>query len=206
MFLHFSHTPSSTGHENHYDAIVDMESIPFHPIVTQATPATQATPVTQAAETTQSAETNQSAETTESTETTEAAKTTPNHPQAKSKHWLPNLPSIPEFEETFEHFDEDLEPKFEPEEEPIPEFEQEKVLEPEFEPKLEPNFEPQFQVPNTPDSTTPEPSMHQLSQILPPQETEFILLPAVCQRKWAKSTINVSAFSNITPEAVDRML
>ena len=91
----------------------------------------------------------------------------PIDPHAKSKHQLPNLPSLPEFEETFEHFDKDLEPKIKPEE-PIPEFEQEKVPEPEFEPKLEPDFEPHFQVPNTPDSTTPEPSMHQLSQILPP--------------------------------------
>ena len=78
-----------------------------------------------------------------------------------------------------EHFDKDLEPKIEPEEEPIPEFEQEKVPEPEFELKLEPDFEPHFQVPNTPNSTTPEPSIHQLSQILPPQETEFIPPPAV---------------------------
>ena len=72
MFLHFSYTPSSTGHENHYDAIVDMESIPFHPIVTQATPATQAT------ETTLSAETTHSAETTQAAKTTEVAETTPN--------------------------------------------------------------------------------------------------------------------------------
>ena len=86
------------------------------------------------------------------------------------------------------------------------EFEQEKVPEPEFEPKLEPDFEPQCQVPNTPDNTTQEPSKHQLSQILPPQETEFIPPPpAVHQRKWVKSTINMSAFSNVTPEAVDRM-
>ena len=131
LFLRFSHKPSGTGHENHYDAIVDMESIPFHPIVTQATPATQASSVTQVAETTQATKT------TEATETTEAGETTPNYAHAKSKHRLPNLPSLPEFEETFELFDEDLEPKIEPEEEPIPEFEQEKVPEPEFEPKLE---------------------------------------------------------------------
>ena len=48
--------------------------------------------------------------------------------------------------------------------------------------------------------------MHQLSQILPPRETEFIPPPAVHRRKWAKSTINMSAFSNVTPEVVDRML
>ena len=53
MFHHFSHKPSGTGHENHYDTIVDMESIPFHPIVTQATPATQVTPVMQATPATQ---------------------------------------------------------------------------------------------------------------------------------------------------------
>ena len=114
MFLCFSHKPIGTGHENHYDAIVDKESIPFHPIVTQATPVMQATPATQVAETTQ------------------ATTTTPNHPHAKSKHRLPNLLLLPEFEENFEHFDEDLEPKIEPEEEPILEFEQEKVPEPEF--------------------------------------------------------------------------
>ena len=179
LFLCFSRKPSGTGHENHYDAIVDMESIPFDPIITQATPATQASPVTQdipatqaipvtpADETTQATERTQAAEKTQSAETTQATETTPNHPHAKSKHQLPNLPSVPEFEENFEHFDEDLEPKLEPEE-PQPEFEQEKVPEPKFEPKLEPEFESDFQIPNTPDSTTPEPSTHLLSQILPP--------------------------------------
>ena len=33
MFPCFTHKPNGTGHENHYDAIVDMESIPFHPII-----------------------------------------------------------------------------------------------------------------------------------------------------------------------------
>ena len=32
MFLHFTRKPNGTGHKNHYDAIVDMESIPFYPI------------------------------------------------------------------------------------------------------------------------------------------------------------------------------
>ena len=86
LFLCFSRKPSETGHENHYDAIVDMESIPFHPIVTQATPVTQGTPVTQATPATLAAETTRATETTQSTETT------PNHPHAKSKHRLPNLP------------------------------------------------------------------------------------------------------------------
>ena len=132
MFLCFSCKPSGTGHENHYDAIVDMESIPFHPIVTEVTPATQAIPVTLATETTQGAE------------TTHPTETTPNHPHDKSKHHLSNLPSLSEFKETFQYFDEDFEPKFEPEEEPKPEFEPEKVPEPEFELKLEPEFEPHF--------------------------------------------------------------
>ena len=35
LFLHFTHKPNGTGHENHYDAIVDMESIPFHPITNE---------------------------------------------------------------------------------------------------------------------------------------------------------------------------
>ena len=153
-----------------------MESISFQPIVTQATPATQVTETTKAAETTQA------------TETTKAAETTPNHSHAKSKHQLQNLPLLPEFEETLEHFNDDLEPKLEPEEGLQQEFEPEL----EFEPKFEPEFEPDFQIPNTPDSTTPEPSMHQLSQILPPRETEFIPPPAVCRQKWAKSTINMS--------------
>ena len=161
LFLCFSRKPSGTGHENHYDAIVDMESIPFDPIITQATPATQASPVTQDIPATLATPV------TLADETTQATETTPNHPHAKSKHQLPNLPSVPEFEENFEHFDEDLEPKLEPEE-PQPEFEQEEVPEPKFEPKLEPEFESDFQIPNTPDSTTPEPSTHLLLQILPP--------------------------------------
>ena len=47
--------------------------------------------------------------------------------------------------------------------------------------------------------------MHQLSVILHHPEEEFIPAPAICRRKWAKSTINMSAFSNATPEVVDRM-
>ena len=35
LFLRFTRKPSGTGHENHYDAIVDMESIPFHPITNE---------------------------------------------------------------------------------------------------------------------------------------------------------------------------
>ena len=32
LFLCFTCKPNGTGHENHYDAIVDMESIPFYPM------------------------------------------------------------------------------------------------------------------------------------------------------------------------------
>ena len=35
MFLCFTHKPSGTGHENHYDTIVDIKSIPFHPITNE---------------------------------------------------------------------------------------------------------------------------------------------------------------------------
>ena len=48
--------------------------------------------------------------------------------------------------------------------------------------------------------------MHQLSVILHHPQEEFIPPPAIHRRKWAKSTINMSAFSNVTSEVVDRML
>ena len=32
LFLHFTHKPNGTGHENQYNAIVDMQSTPFYPI------------------------------------------------------------------------------------------------------------------------------------------------------------------------------
>ena len=35
LFLRFTCKPNGTGHENHYDAIVDMENIPFHPITNE---------------------------------------------------------------------------------------------------------------------------------------------------------------------------
>ena len=97
---------------------------------------------------------------------------------------MPHLPTIPEEE-----------PKEEPETE----------IEPKFQPEI-PEFEPDFQLTNTPDSTTPDPSPFNLSKILPPLTTEFILSPAVCRRKWATSMINMSAFLNIQPEAVERIL
>ena len=77
-----------------------------------------------------------------------------------------------------------------------------------FQPEI-PEFKPDFQLPNTPDSTTPDPShpsSFNLSKILPPPPTEFIPPPAVHRRKWAKSMINMSAFTNVQPEAVERIL
>ena len=47
--------------------------------------------------------------------------------------------------------------------------------------------------------------MHQLYIILHHPEEEFIPPPAIHRRKWAKSTINMSTFPNVTPEVVDRM-
>ena len=87
-----------------------------------------------------------------------------------------------------EHFDKDLEPKLEPEEEPQQEFEP------------EPKFEPKYQIL----------LIVQLQSLLCINCHRFYHLekqnlyppPAVCRQKWAKSTINMSAFSNVTPEAV----
>ena len=99
---------------------------------------------------------------------------------------MPHLPTIPE-----------KEPKEEPETE----------IELKFQPEI-PEFEPDFQLPNSPDSTTPEPSHpspFNLSKILPQPLTEFIPPPAVRRRKWAKSMINMSAFTNVQPQAVERI-
>ena len=108
------------------------------------------------------------------------------HPHTKSKTCLPHLPTIPE-----------KEPKEEPETE----------IELKFQPEI-PEFEPDFQLPNSPDSTNPEPSHpspFNLSKILPQPLTEFIPPLAVHRRKWAKSTINMSAFANVQPQAVERI-
>ena len=231
MFLCFTCKPNGTGHENHYDAIVDMESIPFHAIINEdkskpstppTTPLTELTPIspcnikTEVSETTltlglvdmesipfhpivnqdksktPTPTTDPLTQQTQSTATTETVickailKLEPKHPHPKSKTWLPHLPTIPEEE-----------PKEEPETE----------IEPKFQPEI-PKFEPDFQLPNTPDGTTPDPSHpspFNLSKILPPLPTEFIPPPAVHRRKWAKSMINMSAFMNVQPEAVERI-
>ena len=232
LFLRFSCKPTGSCIGNHYDAIVDIETIPFHPLVATA-------------------------ETTTTTSILSGTKSEPSHLHPKSKQRLPNLPSLPEPElepEQQQEFQIKLEPtepkpefvpeegfetkvgptgpkpEFVPEEgfetkvgptEPKPEFVPEEGFEtkvgptepkPEFVP--EEGFEtkvgptepkPEFTIPNTEDSTTLESSTHQLPLILHCPEEEFIPPAAIHRRKWAKSTINMSAFSNVTPEVVDRM-
>ena len=180
LFLHFTCKPNGTGHENHYDAIVDMESISLHPIINEdkskpstppTTPLTESTPIypcnikTEVSETTptlglvdmesipfhpivnqdKSKTPPATDPLTQQTQLTATAETVihkaifnlePKHPHPKSKTWLPHLPTILEEE-----------PKEEPETE----------IEPKFQPEI-PEFEPDFQLPNTADSTTPDPS------------------------------------------------
>ena len=52
MFLCFTHKPNGTGHENHYDAIIDMESIPFYPIRNEDKPKPCTPPTTALSEST----------------------------------------------------------------------------------------------------------------------------------------------------------
>ena len=112
-------------------------------------------------------------------------KSEPSQPHPKSKQHLPNLPPLPEPKPEPQEFEMKLEPA-EPEQ--VPESEFEMKLEP---PRPEPQFvqeeletkleteepEPGFTIPITPDSTTPESSMHQLSVILHHPEEEFIPPP-----------------------------
>ena len=171
-FLRFSRKPTGSCIGNHYDAIVDIETIPFHPLVATA-------------------------ETTTTTSILSGTKSEPSHLHPKSKQHLPNLPPLPEPElepEQQQEFQIKLEPT-----EPEPEF----VPEEGFETKVEPIVpEPEFTITNTEDSTTLESSMHQLPLILHCPEEEFMPPPAIHRRKWAKSTINMSTFSNVTPEVV----
>ena len=157
-----------------------MESIPFHLIVNQDKSKTP-TPATDLLP-----QQTQSTATTPTVIGKAIVKLEPKHPHPKSKTQLPHLPTIPEEE-----------PKEEPETE----------IEPKFQSEI-PEVEPDFQLPNTPDSTTPDPSHpspFNLSKILPPPPTEFIPPPAVCRRNWAKSMINMSTFANVQPEAVERI-
>ena len=191
LFLWFSRKPTGSCIGNHYDAIVDIETIPFHPLV-----ATAGT----------------------TTSILSGTKSEPSHLHPKSKQRLQNLPPLPEpeLEPEQQEFQIKLEPtepepEFVPEEgfetkveptEPKPEF----VPEEGFENKVEPTEpKPEFTIPYTEDSTTLESSTHQLPLSLHCPEEEFIPPPAIRRRKLAKSTINMSAFSNVTPEVVDRM-
>ena len=175
LFLRFSRQPTGSCIGNHYDVIVDIKTIPFHPLVATA-------------------------ETTTTTSILSGTKSEPSHLHPKSKQHLPNLPPLPEPEfepEQQQEFQIKLEPT-----EPKPEF----VPEEGFETKVEPTEpKPEFTIPYTEDSTTLESSTHQLPLILHCPEEEFIPPPAIRRRKWAKLTINMSAFSNVTPEVVDRM-
>ena len=125
LFLWFSHKPTGSCIGNHYDVIVDIKTIPFHPIVAAA-------------------------ETTTTSSILSGTKSEPNHPHPKSKKHLPNLAPLPEPEQQQE-FEMKLEPA-EPEQVPESEFEMkleppepEPVQESEFETKLEPpEPEPQF--------------------------------------------------------------
>ena len=153
-----------------------METIPFHSTVNQDK---YKTPTQVTDPVTQQT---QSTATTETVIGKAIVKLEPKHPHPKSKTQLPHLPTIPA-EESKEEPETEIEPKFQPE---IPEF------------------EPYFQLPNTPDTSHPPP--FNLSKMLPPPPTEFIPPPAVRRRKWAKSMINMSAFANIQPQAVKRIL
>ena len=195
LFLQFSRKPTGSCIGNHYDAIVDIETIPFHPLVATA-------------------------ETTTTTSILSGTKSEPSHLHPKSKQRLPNLPPLPEPElkpEQQQEFQIKLEPT-EPKPEFVPEEGFETKVEPTepktefapeegFETKVEPTEpKPEFTIPYTEDSTTLESSTHQLPLILHCPEEEFIPPPAIRRRKWAKSTINMSTFSNVTLEVVDRML
>ena len=136
LFLRFSRKPTGSCIGNHYDAIVDIETIPFHPLVATA-------------------------ETT--TSILSGTKSEPSQLHPKSKQHLPNLPPLPEPElepEQQQEFQIKLEPtepkpEFVPEEgfetkveptEPKPEF----VPEEGFETKVEPTVpKTEFTIPNT---------------------------------------------------------
>ena len=115
LFLRFSRKPTGSCIGNHYDAIVDIETIPFHPLVATA-------------------------ETT--TSILSGTKSEPSHLHPKSKQRLPNLPPLPEPElepEQQQEFQIKLEPT-----EPEPEFVPEEGFETKVEPtEPKPEFVPE---------------------------------------------------------------
>ena len=118
LFLRFSRKPTGSFIGNHYDAIVDIETIPFHPLVATA-------------------------ETTTTTSILSGTKSEPSHLHPKSKQRLPNLPPLPEPElgsEQQQEFQIKLEPT-----EPEPEFVPEEGFETKVEPTVP---KPEFTIPN----------------------------------------------------------
>ena len=157
LLLRFSRKPTGSCIGNHYDAIVDIETIPFHPLVATA-------------------------ETTTTTSILSGTKSEPSHLHPKSKQRLPNLPPLPEPELEPEQQQQEFQIKLEPSE-PKSEF----VPEEGFETKVEPTVpKPEFTIPNTEDSTTLESSTHQLPLILHCPEEEFIPPPSYTQKEVGK--------------------
>ena len=100
LFLQFSHKPTGSCIGNHYDAIVDIEMIPFHPTVATA-------------------------ETTTTSSILSGTNSEPSRPHPKSKQCLPNLSPLPESKpkpEQQQEFEMKLE-SAEPEQVPESEFE-----------------------------------------------------------------------------------
>ena len=100
LFLRFTHKPNGTGQENHYNVIVDLESIPFHPIINEdkskpstppTTPLTESTPISLCNIKTTTPATDPVTQQTQSTATTETVigkaivKLEPNHPHPRQK-------------------------------------------------------------------------------------------------------------------------
>ena len=113
LFLWFSHRPTGSCIGNHYDAIVDIETIPFHPLVATAG-------------------------TTTTTSILSGTKSEPSHLHPKSKQRLQNLPPLPEPE--LEPEQQEFQIKLEPTE-PKPEFVAEEGFETKVEPtEPEPEF------------------------------------------------------------------
>ena len=100
LFLRSSNKSTGSCIGNHYDVIVDIKMIAFHPIVATA-------------------------ETTKTSSILSGTKSEPSHPHPKSKQRLPNLPPLPEPKpkpEQQQEFEMKLEPA-EPEQVPESEFE-----------------------------------------------------------------------------------
>ena len=181
LFRHFTRKPNGTGHENHYDAIVDMESIPFYPIKNEDKSKPSTPPTTALSESTPISAFNIKTEVSETTPTLGLVdiESIPFHPilnQDKSKTCTPTTDPVTQqtqltatTETVIGKAIVKLEPKHLhtkskthlPHLPTIPEKESKEEPETEIELKFQPEipeFEPDFQLPTSPDSTTPEPS------------------------------------------------